>query len=266
MLLVGRTTGLDDQVVAEARSLDPERAGDLVTSILEAELSRPTAHGPAIRAAHLARELQLVRAVPALVRCLERLPEFHPLHEAARTALARLGAPAAEALLAAFDRCRKADVRLRIADALSRIALDDDRIRGALLRLVEDDPMTGARHLAERGDWRAVPELTRALDRLLLSPIGDCDVCSGEHLGAIAAAITALGGRPSHEQQARIDEVVERGDAHWIPFEGSRAAPGALGAPVRRVPRPDRNAPCYCGSGKKYKKCHLEADERDRRH
>ena len=26
-------------------------------------------------------------------------------------------------------------------------------------------------------------------------------------------------------------------------------------------PNPDRNAPCPCGSGKKYKKCHLAADE-----
>jgi hypothetical protein len=32
-------------------------------------------------------------------------------------------------------------------------------------------------------------------------------------------------------------------------------------APVVRPPRPGRNEPCWCGSGKKYKKCHLEADE-----
>lgn len=30
---------------------------------------------------------------------------------------------------------------------------------------------------------------------------------------------------------------------------------------VRRVQRPDRNAPCPCGSGKKFKKCHLGAVE-----
>lgn len=26
--------------------------------------------------------------------------------------------------------------------------------------------------------------------------------------------------------------------------------------------RPQRDAPCWCGSGKKHKKCHLESDER----
>ena len=25
--------------------------------------------------------------------------------------------------------------------------------------------------------------------------------------------------------------------------------------------RPRRNAPCWCGSGRKYKKCHLNADQ-----
>ena len=30
---------------------------------------------------------------------------------------------------------------------------------------------------------------------------------------------------------------------------------------VRATPKIGRNDPCWCGSGKKYKKCHLEADE-----
>jgi hypothetical protein len=32
-------------------------------------------------------------------------------------------------------------------------------------------------------------------------------------------------------------------------------------APVVAPPKPGRNDPCWCGSGKKYKKCHLPADE-----
>ena len=32
--------------------------------------------------------------------------------------------------------------------------------------------------------------------------------------------------------------------------------------PVRRVSNRGRNDPCWCGSGKKYKKCHLESDEK----
>jgi len=35
--------------------------------------------------------------------------------------------------------------------------------------------------------------------------------------------------------------------------------------PVHRPVMPGRNDPCWCGSGKKYKKCHLESDEKSRR-
>jgi hypothetical protein len=34
--------------------------------------------------------------------------------------------------------------------------------------------------------------------------------------------------------------------------------------PVRKAAAPGRNDPCWCNSGKKYKKCHLESDERER--
>ena len=30
---------------------------------------------------------------------------------------------------------------------------------------------------------------------------------------------------------------------------------------VRPAPKPGRNDPCWCGSGKKYKKCHLDQDQ-----
>ncbi|MGB1700901.1 MAG: SEC-C metal-binding domain-containing protein [Nannocystaceae bacterium] len=30
--------------------------------------------------------------------------------------------------------------------------------------------------------------------------------------------------------------------------------------PAKRVERPRRNEPCWCGSGQKYKRCHLRAD------
>jgi len=43
-----------------------------------------------------------------------------------------------------------------------------------------------------------------------------------------------------------------------LPPPGERAA-GRETPPPR--PRPDRNAPCWCGSGKKYKHCHMRADQ-----
>lgn len=43
----------------------------------------------------------------------------------------------------------------------------------------------------------------------------------------------------------------KRQDGHWFFFDGKPVkAP-----PVRVAPKPGRNEPCTCGSGKKYKKC-----------
>ena len=31
---------------------------------------------------------------------------------------------------------------------------------------------------------------------------------------------------------------------------------------IANTPRPGRNEPCHCGSGRKYKQCHLDKDEK----
>ncbi|MEE2904241.1 MAG: SEC-C metal-binding domain-containing protein, partial [Myxococcota bacterium] len=41
---------------------------------------------------------------------------------------------------------------------------------------------------------------------------------------------------------------------------GNDDGPGRAAAP-KKVKRPGRNDPCWCGSGKKYKKCHMREDE-----
>src|SRR2546427_9013723 len=41
----------------------------------------------------------------------------------------------------------------------------------------------------------------------------------------------------------------------------ARAAPGPQRPRTTGKPKLGRNAPCWCGSGKKYKKCHLPLEE-----
>lgn len=69
----------------------------------------------------------------------------------------------------------------------------------------------------------------------------------------------------SPEEQQRLNEISNQifGEPHlWDdlyppnpPAEGT--PPGALPPPRER---PGRNEPCWCGSGRKYKHCHLSAD------
>lgn len=262
-LLDTRAAGLDEAAVEEARSIPADLAAKVLTSALLRELSHPTESSAAIRAVHLAAELRLAPVVPALVRCLA-LPDPGPLRLAAQTALPRFGAAPVDALVAALDACGTAEGSARegLAEALAHLPPDDARIRAALVRLLDVDPATAARLLAERAEWRAVADLSKALDHLLVAPVGDCDICNGEHLMAVATAIECLGGSLGDEQRARMDEALERGARLWVPFE--EAAPVA--APARRAGRPGRNAPCHCGSGRKYKNCHLPADELLTRH
>lgn len=262
-LLDDHPSGLDEAAFEEARSVPAELAGEVLTSAIVRELSHPTDSGAAIRAVHLAAELRLAPVIPALVRCLA-LPDPVPLRLAAQTALPRFGAAPREALVAALAACGTAERSARegLAEALAHLPSDDARIRAALVRLLDDDPATAARLLAERGEWRAVADLSKALDRLVVAPVGDCDLCNGEHLIAVATAIECLGGSLGGEQHARLDEALERGARLWVPFE----EPAPAAAPARRAGRPGRNAPCHCGSGKKYKNCHLPADELGARH
>ena len=62
---------------------------------------------------------------------------------------------------------------------------------------------------------------------------------------AFGGAIQAPAGEPATE----------------APAPQQRSASAAQPAPVRNVPRAGRNDPCPCGSGRKYKKCHMPIDE-----
>ena len=51
-----------------------------------------------------------------------------------------------------------------------------------------------------------------------------------------------------------------RGGGQSPTLDGPAALPELKLAPLRKEPRVGRNDPCPCGSGKKYKKCHMERD------
>ena len=64
------------------------------------------------------------------------------------------------------------------------------------------------------------------------------------------AEAEAFGGAP-----------VEAGPGPQSPAAAPAQRPMASAPPQRALPRAGRNDPCPCGSGKKYKKCHMPQDE-----
>lgn len=81
----------------------------------------------------------------------------------------------------------------------------------------------------------------------------------------------------THMRRSVPDKLLEgRGSQGWssasaptrnIDDRGpmTTSAPEPKAAPVRKKYRPGRNDPCWCGSGKKYKNCHLSKDEEEER-
>ncbi len=91
---------------------------------------------------------------------------------------------------------------------------------------------------------------------------------SSEEMVAAAAALEAVAQLMPRGGEGRA--VAEAGPLRcecrvtvadlFLPPEESLVGAPAAGAPPSRIRTP-RNAPCPCGSGKKYKKCHLAEDE-----
>ncbi len=157
-----------------------------------------------------------------------------------------LGADAVPILADAYAEAGSARVRGLIAWLAAEAPDRDDRLLDLLVDYVGREPADGADHLETYGDPRALPALSAALDRQL----------SGRgvpaNLQPLLDAIVALGGALTPRQEALLRE--RAGDVRDL---SERILPSA-----GRAVRPGRNDSCWCGSGKKYKKCHLALDDR----
>jgi hypothetical protein len=260
--LLATAPALDEGIVAEARRRPPDEVVRALEALVEEGLEYPNFSQPAVRAVHLAAELRLAGAVPALVRCLGHLSAGTTFREAVLSALVRLGPAAIDGLLAAHGACDGAVERSELAEVLAAIPGDDPRIRAALLHDAGEAPGQAAL-LARRGDWRAVPGLLAALDRHLAEPPADCPLCTSAGLETLAAAVCALGGTISAAQATGIDALVDRADfafGSWDEEGDEEGEEAEARKPAVRRKGPGRNDPCWCGSGKKYKRCHLDED------
>ena len=114
-------------------------------------------------------------------------------------------------------------------------------------------------------------------DAVALSAIVAVMMVEGRHSPLASSLERQFGGVLSRESRAGIRDI--RRDAPDGPFvpappeitiheiccdepdsDGEEEEDSAQPF-VHKAPRPGRNDPCWCGSGKKYKKCHLDQDE-----
>jgi uncharacterized protein YchJ len=133
--------------------------------------------------------------------------------------------------------------------------LKDERLLSLLLDHLRQEPEHGAMCLAEYGDARALPALATALDT---ATVHQESAFENHVFVELEAAIRDLGGVLTPEQRAKCEHArrVSRDMGERLTQVVSPQSP---------PPRPGRNDLCWCGSGRKYKKCHLDTDARELR-
>jgi hypothetical protein len=222
-------------------------------------------------AVRLLGELKAAGAVEPMLRLLATTDYLDVLHDQLIQSLPEIGTPVIEPALRAYAENDNTDFRFSLCAVLAEAGVRDDRIFEILIDQLRADS-SRAGNLAIYGDERAVPHLHEALDRYELveseSPLAN------HTLIELRAAIEDLGGTLTAEQQRKcrrgrepaevfrrkMDALLEarRRDIRRLdPIRIESRPP----EPIRRRERPGRNDPCWCGSAKKYKKCHLAADE-----
>ncbi|MEM6995624.1 MAG: SEC-C domain-containing protein [Myxococcota bacterium] len=229
-------------------ALGPDAVGPLI-ELIDRERANPTEDDAPLHAIRLLAALGQPRGLARLVKLVEAGDEgfYDALNDTAILALEGGGPPVVELALAALARTPNGSASWGLLNVLSDAGVRDERIFDALLDEFDDAPDFVATSFGVYGDERALPHLRRAFRHLAGSGVPG----RGPRLIDVADAIEQLGGELDKAELARVEA--------WRRAEkaGFRAAPTTT--VVRE--RPGRNAPCWCGSGKKYKRCHWAEDE-----
>lgn len=256
--LIDAGEGLPDSVRRDIVDLGDVAVSPLLEILEDASLAMENAQGGGEAPAHAARllgELRAARAVEPMLVVLARTDPLDLLHDQLIESLPAIGASVVEPALCAYAANEDHDFRVSIASVLARTGVRDDRIFTVLLEVLKAEPSHGAGDLAEYGDERAVPHLSRAFDDHGIvesdSPLANQDLVE------LRAAIEELGGSLTPAQDGKYARALEPAE-RWR--RQMRAALESREVARRRT-RPGRNDPCWCGTKKKYKKCHLAADQ-----
>jgi len=248
-------------IVARGAAVIPE----LLAIVADPEVWQADDEVEGFVVAHALTLLAELGASEAIGVALEQLEDEEiddSLWDLALEALAGFGAAALEPLVALYDRHLESgeaeqtfDRRLGICKGLARLRVRDDRIWARLSTIFMEDPPVLAALLSTYGDRRARALLSETLDQWEVDPSMPAHNLAIE---AMAESLESLRGTLTASQVAKRKRVRRL---------GRRKAGSSNKKPHAELEMPSadvkltRNGPCWCGSGKKYKRCHAKSDE-----
>ena len=246
---------LRDFILAQGEAIVPALVEVLNNEPLQME-DAPGGGWAPIHAVDLLGQMQAVAAIPSMVMWIQEIDSLSYLHDRLLQALIAFGEEALQPVIAAYGETTLLEERQSLCSILSESAVKNDTIFDILLRQMKEDVEFGTICLTRYGDTRALPHFQQSLDKYEVSnntenPIADQVVIE------LCGAIEDMGGRLTPSQQRKLDQV----DAHRAMFRRRlNALSSGRDKTAKDRKKIGRNEPCWCGSGKKYKKCHLDAD------
>ena len=246
-LLLDAGEQLDDTDAEAIVALGSEAEAVLLDILADESLLHEDGPGRGLAPVHAAVLLGDLHCEAAIARLVELLLETdieEPIHEAAAEGLARIGPAVLDPVLACTEQAQgrdDEDLLFSVGFILARCGVQDRRIRKLLVENLDRDALIGADDIGAYGDRSLVPDLAESYDTLPIEQTKD--EMGNQDLIELRAAILELGGSMTAEQQAKYATLMLLRKARE-----RRALPG-------------RNEPCWCGSGTKYKKCHMQEDE-----
>lgn len=247
-LLIQAGRLLSGHVRARVKAL-PDAVPALIAVLDDPALQKTQSPGEGyapIHAATLLGELKDAAAIGPLLDALRRSEPMEIIHSTLIDSLTQFGRLALEPALAAAAAAGDQDYEEAVASVVAELGVRDPRVFELLLRVFERKVDLGAAYLAQYGDPAALPVLHQAFEG---AQVVEGNALRNSAVTELRAAIEDLGGELTPAEQAKVrgaDQVRRR----WLAGLG-------LGRRVAAAPKPGRNDLCPCGSGKKYKKCHL---------
>ncbi|MGD0678464.1 MAG: SEC-C metal-binding domain-containing protein [Polyangiaceae bacterium] len=216
---------------------------------------------PSIHAVDLLVDLKATEAIEPLLDALTTTTIDDILHSRILIRLPELGAAVVEPALATLaaeqelatehqDEDGADDTIHALCEILAGLGVRDERIFEAIRQVFERETYLGAGMLAEYGDPRALPLIE---DAIAAFEPDFTQIWTRGDLAGLLEAHELLGGFVGPDLRDRLD-------AWFAEWGATQRRADAAKAPVRQN-KVGRNAPCPCGSGKKFKKCCLGSTE-----